>query len=396
MLNTTSKRFYIILALMSALPPFATDTYLPAIPTMAQFFNVHPSGMLITMTTYFIGFSLGMIIWGPLSDIVGRKPVITTGMIIYIISSILSGQATHLTTLEATRFIQAFGDSTGITVALSMARDQFSGHELTKMTARLTMMVMLAPIIAPLLGTLVLYNHHWQNIFHLLTAYGILLLICTLFLPETLNKQQGIQRIRDVGNHYLSHFKNNQFLVLALCVSLSFSAFFSFISASSVIYIEIYGLNKYVFCLLFSINILAIISANYTLNRICERVPSIRIQITALTVAIISTSLTLLLTHYWPHQWAIFSVGIFFTTFGLSLTTSSLRSDSANSVDHAFGTATSIINVIRNTAAATASYTMSHWLLHSTFPLSLQQLILSILTLALLATIIQKRTFHTQ
>ena len=373
MLSTTQRLFFVILAMLSALPPFATDTYLPAIPLMAQHFQVNPNDILITITTYFFGFTIGIIIWGPLSDLIGRKSILYIGLTIYIISSILSSHTTEISQLCFTRAIQAFGDSAGITAAFSIARDCFSGTALTKVTTTLSMMVMLAPITAPVIGTLLIQTQHWEYVFHFLTGYGVILLISVYFLPETLTPEKKSTSIMNTIGNYRHHIANRNFMLLALTLSICFSAFFSFICSSSIIYLHIYHTTEYQYCALFAFNSTAIFSSNFIINRICERFSLRSIELTGLCIALSGTLLTFILTHYFPQQFIIFTGCIFITTFGGSLAVSSLRSDAPNQVSFGYGTATSIINIIRNILASIASYSMSFWLMNNVAPLAIQQ-----------------------
>ena len=384
MIPKDSKRFLIILAMMAALPPFATDTYLPGIPVMAQFFHVSPNTMLITISTYLIGFGLGIFIWGPLSDLYGRKHIITIGMSLYVVSTYLSTLATHFDMLATTRLLQAFGDSAGVTISFSMARDCFSGIKLIKTQTTLAIMIMIAPMISPVIGTVLLMHNHWHNIFYFLSLYGVVLLLVTRFIPETLDKSLGASHFLKSFKNYISHVKNKRFLLLAFCTACSFSAFFCFIGSASIIYLEIYHTGKFLFCLLFAINTLAIILANVILKKICDKYSPIWIELRSACLGLCGAAVTIVLTHLWPNAWQVFMVGIFVTTLGFCLLTSCLMSDAANHVSYAFGASTSIINIFRNSMAALSTLSMSHWISTSPLPLSIEQFIMAIIILLLL------------
>jgi MFS transporter, DHA1 family, multidrug resistance protein len=378
-----SRWFLVIVAMMAALPPFAIDTYTPGIHAMSSFFHESDNRILITISTYLIGFSLGMLIWGPLSDILGRKKVITIGLTLYVIATISSSFCIHLNSLAALRFFQAFGDSAGVGVAFTMLRDSYSGQELTRKIATIIMMVMLAPLIAPMIGSLLLGHQHWQNIFYFLTAYGVILLVASQWLPETLNDSERIH-LRDVLPQYRSHLTNLRFMTLSFCTACAFGATFSFIGASSLIYMTIYHTSTYFYSLLFGFNAVAIFIGSYTQKRLTYLMTPRQVQFLGLLIFCVSDVGMLLVTHFLDTQWWAFTPFIFCTTYGLCLLIGSLMSDAMNSVSVSFGTATSILNCMRNGGAAIASALMGHWLIGSVEPLPLQQLALGVIVLVLL------------
>ncbi len=154
---TSKNRYFIaILAMFGALPPFAINTYTPAIPDIAKYFSITESSVIVTMTTYFVGFALGMLVWGAFSDRYGRKKILIIGMAMYIFSTIVCSFCEEFSTLSFMRFIQGFGDSTGAIIALSVARDCYSGKKLTIVMASILIIMMLAPITAPIIGSILI------------------------------------------------------------------------------------------------------------------------------------------------------------------------------------------------------------------------------------------------
>jgi MFS transporter, DHA1 family, multidrug resistance protein len=176
-----SKYLVFFVVIFVALPPFAIDTYIPAFGNIANDLNVNVNLMPITISTYLIGFGLGMFFWGALSDRYGRKKILTIGMLVYIISTVLCAQTDNFNTLIFMRFIQGLGDSPAAVAAMAILKDCYRGQKLIKTMATMIMVFMVAPIVAPMVGSVIIYTTgEWQNIFYFLTIYGVVLLVARL------------------------------------------------------------------------------------------------------------------------------------------------------------------------------------------------------------------------
>ena len=163
LIKKESRLLIIMLALYAALPPFAIDTYMPAFGLISKYFSVPIQHIIVSITTYFVGFGLGMLIWGALSDRYGRKKVLMAGMLMYIISTVLCAISSDFETLTWMRLIQGLGDSSGSVIAMAIARDCYEGKHLTKTIASMVMIMMAAPIISPIIGSLIVnLSGRWQ------------------------------------------------------------------------------------------------------------------------------------------------------------------------------------------------------------------------------------------
>ncbi len=381
-----SPVFLVVLSLLAALPAFAIDTYTPAVTIMGHFFGVSPTKVIVTISSYMLGFAIGMLVWGPLSDIFGRKIIIKIGLVIYLIATIAASLSQQLNVLVAARFFQSIGDSAGVGIAFTMMRDCYSGDRLTRNIAAIIAMMMLAPMIAPIIGSLLLRHQHWQNIFHFLFGYGFIMFLISFALPETLNPKLRL-RFDSVINQFVGHLSNTIFLRLMFSAAMSFAATFCFISSAAIVYMTIYGLGKYLYAGLFALNAIAIIFGSLTLRYYTGRISPRVIQSIGLTVFVVSDLLLLVITHYHPNNWKLFTPLITCTSFGLCLLIGSFISSAINSVDNAFGTATAILNFTRNCLASLSSYFISLMILHSVIPILLMQLLFAVLLIIFLTVI---------
>ncbi|HHL32635.1 MAG TPA: MFS transporter, partial [Oceanospirillales bacterium] len=181
-----AKRLAPLLALIVALSPFAIDTYLPAIPTMAQFFQVNIQLVELSIPLYLIGFALGQIIGGPISDNYGRKWIGIFGLSLFFSTSFLITFTDNVTQLWVLRFVQAFGGGFGLVICSAIVRDLYDGKDAAKIFTLIGFIMMIAPLIAPAIGSIFLYYFNWQAIFSLLAIYAFLqIIIIFFFIPDT-------------------------------------------------------------------------------------------------------------------------------------------------------------------------------------------------------------------
>lgn len=354
----SSKSFLILVALFSALPPFAIDTYSPAIPAIAEYFNISPDTVVITFATYFIGFSLGLFIWGPISDKYGRKRVISIGVVLYTLSTIICSLSQEFWQLYSARFVQGFSDASCASVAYAMVRDCYSSKKLTQTIATIGMIVMVAPIVAPMIGAgIIHYTGEWQVIFHFLTILGIILLLSSLKLPETI-KEYHTSALHSF-KQYFSHLKDYKFLLFAIASALSFTVFFTFVGSSAIVYVKVYGTNEFGFSLLFAINATAIIIANILIKKFSNIVSLSLIEILGCVSSLILCTISLVLVSYYPHSIVLFAILMWFITLATFVSTNSLMSEAVNLLTHSYGAGISVVNILKFGSAGVISYVMS-------------------------------------
>ena len=392
-ISHNNRVFIILLAMLGALPPFAIDTYLPAIPQIAKYFNVSPNEITITISTYFIGFSIGMLVWGLISDRFGRKKPLFIGITLYIIATLGCSATQSLDTFKVMRLLQGFSDSSGAIISMAIARDCFSGIKLKQTLSSIIMIMMSAPIIAPIIGsTIIYYTQDWKLLFHFLTIYGCILLLFLFCLDETLKHKNRSKKLISGINYYISHIKNYRFIILSLISGLSFAAIFSFIGSSGIIFISAFSTGYLSYCVLFGTNILGIIFANFLTKNKFLNVKTEKIVLFAMSLCFIGITFSLFVNEY-VHNVILFTIGLTTITFSLALMMVNIQSQALNSVSEGFGAANSIASSIRFMFAGIANFLMSFYdsknvVLH----LSFQQLAIALI-ITLLLTIVFKANF---
>jgi len=291
--------------------------------------------------------------------------------------------------LEIARSGQGFGDAACVTVAFAIARDCFSGIKLTRTMATLGTIMMVAPIIAPSIGVLIMHlTNRWQDIFHFLTAYGVFLLFLCFIIPETIPGELKIAKVSYAFNHYWSHLVNFKFMLFVILAALSFAASFSFIGASAVVYLKVYNTSRLGYALLFAMNGLIVMFANFILRQMTNTMSLQKIRNTVLTGALVSGAIGCIMVHIYPDSLLVFACMM--SAFMLFNATSAnvLTSMGLNEVKHAFGAASSISNSLKFICAGVANYVMSDFALASlNKSLFTQQFILIITVVSILVPV---------
>ena len=254
----------IVLGLLSAVGPFAIDMYLPALPSIASSLNASTAATQMTLKAFFLAFGVCQIVYGPLSDMVGRKPPLYFGVSLFIVGSIGCGLAPTIEWLIAFRFVQGLGASALMVIPRAIIRDLHTGVEATRLMALVMLVFSVSPILAPLTGSALIVPFGWRAVFVAVTVAAVagLVLLATL-LPETRPAQDRIKvSVGGVLNGFGQLFRDWHFLGLTLIGGLGMASFFAFLASSSFIYIDHYGLTPTQYSLAFSVNAISFIGAS--------------------------------------------------------------------------------------------------------------------------------------
>ena len=259
----------ILISILSSVAPMGVDTYLPSIPEIAKYFDVNIHKVELSLSIFLIGFAIGQIFGGPISDRYGRRVGSIVGLLGYALFSFLIIFSSSIYELWIYRFLEAFFGGITVVNATAAVRDRFSGQEAAKVFSLIGMVRSLAPLLAPVFGAAIIHFFPWEGIFVFLTIYA---LIVAFFiykdLPEsfTYTKQNIIESYKLVLTH-------KKAMKAMLVLAISFGAFFIIIAKTSYIYIEYFGIKTDYFPLFFGINfiiLIAMIKVNVTLLKTYE------------------------------------------------------------------------------------------------------------------------------
>ncbi|MEC9482026.1 MAG: Bcr/CflA family multidrug efflux MFS transporter [Halomonas sp.] len=267
-----SRRIALLVAANTALAPLAIDAYLPAIPALAEAVSASVHHTELSVSVFLFGFAIGQLIFGPLSDRIGRRPVLFGGIVTFLLASLAITQVESLEMLWALRFVQALGGGASVVNSSAIVRDCFSGREAARVFSTMVMILLLAPLVAPALGSLLLYLADWWLIFAFLAAYaGFLLWLLKRYLPETRQENSSSAGIRQVVANYLAVIRHREALGYISAVAMSFAGMFAFITGSPFLYMEYFGLSPAAYPFVFGANIIVMAASNRLNIRLLKR-----------------------------------------------------------------------------------------------------------------------------
>lgn len=265
--------YIILLGALTALGPFTIDLYLPAFPELETDFDTSAAMIQLTLTGTMIGFAIGQLIVGPLSDKVGRRVPLIVVTALHVLSSIAAAIAPDLILLATARVVMGIGAAAGGVVAMAIVRDLFGGKRLVVMLSRLALVSGVAPVIAPIIGSGLLTVMPWRGIFVVLAGYGAVMLLATILLmPETLPRERRQERgSSTVLQRYRSVFSDRVFVGVLIIGGMTFSGLFSYLSASPFLFQQTHGLNPQEYGLLFAANSLGVVGGVQAAARLAAR-----------------------------------------------------------------------------------------------------------------------------
>ncbi|MBX9943228.1 MAG: Bcr/CflA family multidrug efflux MFS transporter [Reyranella sp.] len=251
---TLAPALLILLALLSAFTPLSIDMYLPALPAIAADLRGSAGDIQLTLSAFMIAFGLGQIFYGPAGDRFGRRPVVLTGLAIYVLTSVGCAFALEAGHLIGLRLLQGLAACGGVVLARTMVRDLAEKDQAARALSLMHACSSLAPMLAPLIGGQILWFLGWRAIFWTLAALGVVALGAAWWrLPETLRPEHRQPLVlSSVLKRFGELFRHRAFMGYALCGAFQFAALFSFLSGAPFVFIERYGVAPSEFGLIFA------------------------------------------------------------------------------------------------------------------------------------------------
>ncbi len=246
-------RLMLLLAGLSMFGPFAIDTIFPAFPELRAQFGASHTAVQQTISVYLVAYALMSILHGPVSDALGRRPVILAGVGVFVLASIGAALSPSLFWLLFFRAIQGMSAGAGLIVGRALIRDCLDGEEAQRLMAQAAMIFSIAPAIAPIVGGWILGWSTWPAIFWVMALFSAVILIsCALWLPESHPPEARMSlRLSRLLSSNWSVLRNRRFLLLAMAASLNFGALFLYIVSAPIVVLEFLRLNQQQFGWLF-------------------------------------------------------------------------------------------------------------------------------------------------
>ena len=259
----------VLVTAMLMMQPLSTDLYLASLPSLASVFNVPVSTVQLTLSLFVIGFGSAQLLVGPLSDRFGRRPVLLSGLGLYVAASAFCALSQSIELLIAARFLQALGCCAAVMIARAIVRDAYAPEHSARVIARASTWISLAPIIGPILGSWLQVTFGWRSAFVALGTFSaVVMAACLLRLPETNeHKNPNATNLRGLWENYKLVLGSREFWLHVMPASLSYGGIFLFISGSSFVLIKVLGVPTQWFGFCFG----AGVSGYMTGTLICRR-----------------------------------------------------------------------------------------------------------------------------
>ena len=263
-MTSSFLRNAVVLGLISAIGPFAIDMYLPALPTIADNLHASTAATQMTLMAFFIAFGLCQIVYGPVSDMAGRKAPLYFGLVVYALGSAGCALAPSIGWLIAFRALQGVGAASVMVIPRAIIRDLHTGIEGARLMALMMLVISVSPILAPVTGSALIVPFGWRAVFLAVTiAAALALVLLATMLPETLQRENRVRlEWASLASGFATLFRDPRFLGLTFIGGLGMASFFTFLASASFIYIDHYGLGPTAFSIAFSLNAIGFIGSS--------------------------------------------------------------------------------------------------------------------------------------
>ncbi|WP_149096068.1 multidrug effflux MFS transporter [Paenibacillus terrae] len=336
-----------VLGALSAFGPLSIDMYLPSLPTLAD--NLHTTTSLaqLSLTACLLGLAVGQIVAGPLSDVRGRRGPLVVSLVLYAAASLLCVFAPNIGVLIGLRFIQGLTGSAGIVISRAVARDLYSGKELTRFFSLLMLVNGVAPIAAPVLGGVLLNFVSWRGVFMVLCVVGVAMLIAVVLgLPETLpvsrRSSGGLkQTLRTLGHL----FTDRRFMGYAFSQALITGAMFAYIAGSPFVLQDIFGVSPQTYSIIFAVNGLGIVLFSQLTGRLVGRFSERQLLLSGLLIAAVA-GISLLTVAFTGGQLFAVLVPLFFVVSCVGIVSTTTTSLAMQSQQRSAGSASAMLGLL--------------------------------------------------
>lgn len=352
MANTRINKDFLIflLGILAAMGPFSIDMYLPGFKRIAEDFSTDENHVAFTLTSYFIGIALGQLYYGPIVDKYGRKKPMIFGLSVYVLAAIGCALSPTIEVMMAMRFLQALGGCVGMVASTAIISDVYEIKERARAFSLIMLVMGVAPLVAPSIGSFFVDTWDWNVIFYFLAIFGVLVILLIKFLlPETSQYMHNNKlKPGEIIKGYIEILENKTFLFYTLAGSIAMAILFAYISSASFVFLSFYGLDKMTFSVLFAINASGIILGSTLNGFVTKKFDYIKIAKNAsiiLTLITLLVMVVVLLNPTVPYQFVV--AGIFSTHFSIGFINPNAIAASMTPFTDKSGTASALGGAIR-------------------------------------------------
>ena len=379
-MNTRTPRTLVpLLALLNSLGPLAFDMYLPSLPTLQSALHASAAGVQLTLSAFLIGLAAGTLIYGPLSDRYGRRPVLLGGLVLYTVSGLFCALVSSLPAMILFRFFSAVGAAAGMVLSRVIIRDYFPPRETARLISLMAMIMLTGPLVSPMIGGHLLVFLGWRSIFVLLAALGgIALILAAAVLAESHPPgRRNPLNLRTTLQAYATILTDRTGLGYALCMAMSAGVMYTYITSSSFVFIEVYGITPEHFGYVYGVVVAGLLAGNYTNSHIVMRTRVHQLISSALVLRLLAvTGLFVLVYMAGSGRLLAGAVALMMFAVGASaLITPNITADMLHRFPTVSGTASAVLGASNFTSGALAGVIAG--LLHdgTALPMALMMLV---------------------
>lgn len=384
-LKPGSGALILLLALLTAVGTLSTDMYLPSLPAIAAAFATDAGQVQLTLSVFLVGFALGQIVYGPIADIYGRKPVLLSGLTLFVAASFVCMAATSIGALIAARFVQAVGACAAVVLARAIVRDLHTTEESARILSLMGAIMGLVPAVAPVVGAVLEQAFGWRASFALSAALALALaLIVAVWLPETVpGGAPGKWSARGMIDDFARLAVHRRFRRYTAAVCLGYGGLFAFISGSSFVLQGHYGLDELEFGLAFAAAVIGYIGGTLIGAVLTRRIGVDRtIAIGTMALAAGGAAMALLVLIEPPHYLQVLAPMVVYMA-GVGLTLPSAMAGAITPFPERAGTASSLVGFSQMTFAAAVGVMVGNLVEHTPDALAWTVAVLGVANLVL-------------
>jgi MFS transporter, DHA1 family, multidrug resistance protein len=376
----------LLLAMLTALGPLSMDMYLPSLPDIAHVLVAPTARTQLTVSSYLIGFAVGQVIYGPLSDRHGRRPVLLAAVALYLASTLACAAAQSVDLLIAARFLQGFGGSGAIVLARAVVRDLYSGVRAARELSLMGSISAFAPIVAPMIGGVLQTAFGWRASFVCMSIGAIIaVLVAARLLPETLRQRSGEPvSLFSMVRGYGSVLRHRGFLIYLGIITISYAGLFAWISGASVVLQGVYGLSAVTFGFTFALGAAGYMVGATIAARLVVRLGLDRtIGVGVIVLAAGGLALAAVVAAGIPGIWLVAAMALYLAGLGLAMPQA--MAGALTPFPDRAGTAASLMGLVQQAVAAVVAAVIGAYLGRSAWPVTGVVLAMSCLTFLLWA-----------
>ncbi|MBX3455144.1 multidrug effflux MFS transporter [Ferrovibrio sp.] len=389
-LHRDSGALVVLLGCIIAIGPLSTDMYLASLPSLTTVFDTDAARVQLTLSAFMVGFALTQLIYGPLSDRLGRKPVLLGGVAIYTLASLACLLAFNIEMLIVARFIQALGACSGVVIGRAIVRDLHERERAAQVMAMIAMVMAITPALAPVAGGYLQQYFGWQANFVAMACCGLMLwlLVALLLAESNMRRDPAATRPGPMLRNFASLLRNRAYCGYALCVAAGYGGLFSFISGSSFVLIQVYGLSETAYGYSFGAIAFTYASGAMIASRMAPRLGMQRVIAIGSTICLVAGLSMAALVWGAPAftggngHWLLVEAPMLLYMVGFAMVLPIAQAGALQPFPHIAGSAAALMGFLQMSAAAVIGIIVGHALDGTALPLALAVAFCSLVILA--------------